>query len=113
MPESVRGWLSWATYTLAKQERPFSPRYEYRGRTDFRTWDLTETALSVKILAERASKECSRNGDGYELLMRYYLLEESFWSFTPRERRMFKKTNRAFARNLEEVGFLPRDGEAG
>jgi hypothetical protein len=84
-----------------------------KGRTDLRTWDFRETAISVKILAERASKKCSANGDGYALLVRYYLHEESFWSFTIRERRIFKKTNREFARRLEEVGFISRDGGAG
>ncbi len=73
MPGTPRGWLTWATYTLEAQGRPFSPRLEYTGRTDPRMRSSREEALSVKILAERASKACSGNGVGFELLMDFYV----------------------------------------
>jgi len=73
---------------------------------DFRTRDSRESALSVKIIAERASKECSSNGLGYELLMDFYVREASWWSFTKREQRIIEKTARTFAKALRETGFL-------
>jgi hypothetical protein len=93
-------------YVLEAQGRPFSPSYEYTGRTDPRMRDSRESALSVKILAERASKKCSGNGDGYELLMDFYVREASWWSFTEPEQRIIAKTARAFAKALRREGFL-------
>jgi hypothetical protein len=105
-PSSPRGWLQWSIYVLESQARPFSPSYEYTGRTDPRMRDSRESALSVKILAERASKDCSSNGDGYELLMDFYVREASWWSFNKSEQQLIEKTARAFARLLREAEFL-------
>jgi hypothetical protein len=69
-----------------------------------------EEALSVKIIAERASRECTSNGVGYALLMRFYLGEESWYSFTEPEQAIIQKTARCFAKALREAGFLPKDG---
>jgi hypothetical protein len=93
-------------YVLDAQGRPFSPSYEYTGRTDPRVRESRESALSIKILAERASKKCSANGDGYELLMDFFVREASWYSFTEQEQRILAKTARAFAKALREAGFL-------
>jgi hypothetical protein len=83
-------------YVLDAQGRPFSCKLEYDGWTDRRLNDSRETALSVKILTEKASKACSRNGDGYELLMDFYVREASWYSFTPAERDTISRTAKAF-----------------
>jgi hypothetical protein len=67
-------------------------------------------ALSVKIMAERASRECTANGVGYELLTRFYLGEASWYSFSEPEQRLIEKTARTFARALREAGFLEGKG---
>ncbi len=108
MPSSARGWLSWATYTLDAQGRPFSPSYEYKGRTDPRMRCSREEALSVKILAERASHAVCKNGIGYKLLIDFYAGEMSWHSFSDPERRLIEKTAKDFARRLREAGFIPR-----
>lgn len=109
MPSSPRGWFCKASYTLDAQARPFSPRLEYTGWTDRRMNDSRETALSVKLMAERASKACTSNGVGYELLMRFYAGEASWWSFTEHEQYILRKTIRHFSKALREAGFLPRE----
>jgi hypothetical protein len=105
-PTSAKGWFLWSVYTLESQSRPFGPRYEFIPSGDFRTRDSRESALSIKILAERASKECSSNGLGYELLMDFFAREASWWSFSETEQRIISKTARAFAKALREAGFL-------
>jgi hypothetical protein len=69
-----------------------------------------EEALSVKILAERASRECTSNGVGYALLTRFYLGEAPWFSFTEPEQRIIEKTARRFARKLREAGFIEGKG---
>jgi hypothetical protein len=93
-------------YVLDAQGRPFSPSYEYTGYSDPRMRDSRESALSVKILAERASKDCSGNGDGYELLMDFYVREASWWSFTEPEQRIIAKTAQVFRCSLCAEWFL-------
>lgn len=72
-----------------------------------------ETAISVTMLAERASRECTSNGVGYALLTRFYLGEESIWSFTEPEQAILRKTirhfSKAFRRELVAAGFLPKE----
>jgi hypothetical protein len=106
VPSSPRGWLAWSAYVLEAQARPFSPRYEWIPGTDPRMRDSRETALSVKILLEKSSAECTRNGVGVELLMDFYVREASWYSFTAREQRIIEKTARQFSRALMEAGFL-------
>ena len=110
MPSSPRGWLSWALYTLDAQGRPFSPSYEYTGKTDPRMRYSREEAISVKILAERASAKCSGNGVGFDLMRRYYVEECSWWSLTEPEQAILRKTARDFARRLREAGLI--DGQS-
>ena len=109
MPSSPRGWFCRASYTLGAQARPFSCKLEYDGWTDRRMNDSRETALSVKIMAERASHAVCGNGVGYALLMRFYAGDASWWSFTEPEQFILRKTIRHFARALREAGFLPRE----
>lgn len=109
-PSSPRGWLRWTARILEAQASPFSPRFDHVPRGDFRLRDSRETALSVKILLERASAKCTSNGVGYDLLRRYYV-EEAAWScFTETEQRIIARTARAFAKALRVEGFLPREG---
>jgi hypothetical protein len=61
-PSSPRGWFCKAIYTLDAQGRTFSPQFDrIRGTGPLYS---REEALSVKIIAERASRECTRNGVG-------------------------------------------------
>lgn len=83
---------------------------EYTGWTDRGLNESKETTLSIKILAERASKECSSNGDGYELLEDFFLREASWHSFLPHEQRILEKTIRRFAKALREAGFIEGKG---
>ncbi|HEX9849266.1 hypothetical protein [Candidatus Deferrimicrobium sp.] len=71
--------------------------------------DSRETALSVKIMAERASHAVCGNGVGYKLLLDYYAGEVSWWSFTEPEQAILRKTIRHFSKALREAGFLPDD----
>jgi hypothetical protein len=107
MPSSPKGWFLWSAFTLEAQSRPFSPRYEFLPPQDFRTRDSRESALSIKILMEKASHSVCGNGIGVELMEDFYLREASWWSFTEPERRIIEKTARAFAKALREVGFTP------
>lgn len=109
-PSSPRGWLAWAVSVSDRYGRPHSPRYEYDGIPDHRMSDRRETAISVKILAERASRVCTSNGVGYELLTRFYLGDASWYSFTEAEQAIIRKTARCFAKGLREAGFLPPRG---
>jgi len=109
MPSSPRGWFCKAIYTLDSQARTFSPSYEYTGRSDYRTRSSREESLSIKIIAERASKACTSNGVGYELLTRFYLGEASWWSFSEPEQAILRKTIRHFSKALREAGFLPKE----
>lgn len=68
MPSSPRGWFCKASYTLDYQARPFSCKLECDGWTDRRVDDSRETALSVKIMAERASHSVSGNEIVYGLM---------------------------------------------
>lgn len=109
-PSSAKGWFLWSCYVLESQSRPFSPRYDGIRGVDFRIRDSRETALSVKILAEKASRTCTSNGVGYELLMDFYVREASWWSFSEKEQRIIEKTARAFAKALREAELLPKNG---
>ncbi len=53
MPSSPRGWLAWSCYVRESQGRPFSACLERGGRSDPRTRDSRESAISVLILAEK------------------------------------------------------------
>jgi hypothetical protein len=109
MPSSPRGWFCRAHYVLDAQARPFSPSYEYTGRSDQRTRSSREESLSIKIIAERASKACTSNGVGYALMRAYFLEEVSFLSLTENEKWLLEKTIRRFRRDLQAAGFLPDD----
>jgi hypothetical protein len=111
LPSSPRGWFCKAIYTLDSQARTFSPSYEYTGRSDYRTRCSREESLSIKIIAERASHAVSENGVGYALLMRFYLGEASWHTFTEHEQRILRKTIRHFSKALRGAGFLPDRGK--
>ena len=68
---------------------------------------LREEALSVKILAERASRECTSNGVGYALMTAFFLEEVSWYSLIENEKWQLEKTIRRFRRELQAAGFLP------
>jgi hypothetical protein len=106
MPSSPSGWLRYASAILAAQSRTHSVRYD-GVRSDFRTADSRETALSIKLILE---KTC--NGTA-ELLVRHYILEESFWSMTEHEQYLFRRGARAFRKALVDAGFLPPDLQPG
>jgi len=107
MPSSARGWFCWATLALQQCAQPQRPRLEYDGIPDWWRSDRRETALSVKMAAERASVEASGDGVGYELLARYFIDEVPWCCFTERERQILEATIAAFSRRLVEAGFLP------
>lgn len=107
-PSSPRGWFCKAIYTLDAQARPFSMQYDRIRGTGPRY--SREEALSVKIIAERASRECTSNGVGYELMMRFYLGEASWHSFTEPEQAILRKVIRCYARKMRKAGFLPKEG---
>ncbi len=107
MPSSPRGWLCWSLSVSDRYTRPHGVKYEYDGYTDRRLSDRRETALSVKILAEKASHKACGNGIGYKLLVDFYAGEMSWHSFSEPERRLIEKTARDFGRRLREAGFLP------
>ena len=50
---------------------------------------------------------------GGKLLVRFYVVESPWASFSGREQRVIKKTHRAFAEGLRQGGFLPAEGEGG
>jgi len=106
MPQSPKGWLTWAAYVLESQARPFSPRYDHIPRTVPRMRDSRETALSVKMILE---KVCNGNGAG-RLLVDFFVDEMSWWSFTESERWIIEETARRFAKALKEAGFIPGKG---
>jgi len=109
MPSSPRGWLAWSCYVREAQGRPFSAVLEYGGRTDPRTRDSKESAISVLMLAEKASHETCGNGVGFKLLLEHYAGEVSWWSFSEPEQYLLRRTARRFAAELREAGFLPRE----
>ena len=107
MPSSPRGWFCRSIYVLEAQGRTFSPQMDrIRGTGPIYS---REEALSVKIIAERASRECTSNGVGYALLTRFYLGESSWWSFTEPEQAILRKTIRHFSKALRDAGFIPRE----
>lgn len=108
-PSSPRGAFAWSAYVRDAQGRPFSPCLEYGGRSDPRTRDSRETAISILMLAEKASHKVCGNGIGYKLLYDYYAGEMSWWSFTEPEQSIIRRTSREFARRLREAGYLPGD----
>ncbi len=63
----------------------------------------------MKILLERANSSCTRNGVGCELLLRLYLHDAAWHSFTEPEQRIIAKTARAFRKELRREGFLPEE----
>ncbi len=106
MRSSARSWLRWAAGVLEAQASPFSPRLDHVPRGDFRLRNSRETALDVKIMLERASAKCSRNGVGYRLLVRYYVGEAAWASFSPREKKAIRKTARVFRCSLCREDFV-------
>jgi hypothetical protein len=76
-----------------------------------------EEALSVKIIAERASRECTSNGVGLALLMRFYLGEASWWSFSkPEQAPSGRCPGRSPASSARRISCTPvpaRGGDAG
>jgi hypothetical protein len=48
---------------------------------------------------------------GCKLLVRYYVLEAPWASFSEREQLLIKKTAREFEKRLRREGFLLEDGE--
>ena len=105
-PSSPSGWLRYASAILAAQSRTHSVRYD-GIRSDFRTADSRELALSVKLILE---KSC--NGTA-ELLVRHYVLEESFWSMTEHEQYRFRQGARAFRKALQDAKLIPDDPKDG
>lgn len=107
-PSSPRSWFCKAIYILDAQARTFSTEYGAVRGTGPRY--SREEALSVKIMAERASAACTENGVGYELMMRFYLGEVPWFSFTEPEQAIIRKTSRDFSRRLREAGLIDRKG---
>lgn len=71
--------------------------------------DSRESALSVRILFERAAT--GGNGVG-KLVADFFLNEQSWYSYSETERYHMEKLIRRFARLLRETGFLPaRDAQ--
>jgi hypothetical protein len=60
----------------------------------------------MKIMAERTSTKCTRNGVGYMLLIRYYVGEAAWASFSPREKKAIKKASRVFRCSLCTVQYV-------
>jgi len=89
------------------QKRPFSPRYDGIPRTDPRCRDSRETALSIRILFERAA--AGGNGAG-KLVIDFLLEEQSWYSFTETERYHMEKLIRKFRRELVRTGFIDEAG---
>lgn len=106
MPSSPSGWLNYASAILAAQSTTHSVRFD-GVRSDFRTADSRETALSIKMILE---KSC--NGTA-ALLVRHYVAGESFWSMTPHEQYLFRRGASAFRKALVAAGFLPDDPKPG
>ncbi|MEW6720826.1 MAG: hypothetical protein AB1346_10300 [Thermodesulfobacteriota bacterium] len=105
-PSTPRGWLCWALYVSARYAQPHGVKYEYDGRQDWRTNDQREEAISVSLMAERASHEVCGNGIGYALLTAYYADDAPWFSFSRPEQRIIARTARDFYRRLREAGFL-------
>ncbi len=112
-PASVGSWLKWSAYVLDAQGRPFSPSYEYRGRTDPRCRDSRESALSVKIMLERASAAVTENGVGVQLLTDFHVREASWYSFSDPEKRIIRKVERDLRCRLCLGDLLARCGRPG
>ena len=104
-PESPRSWLCWAVSVSDRYQAAHSPKYEYTGRTDQRCDDRRETALSVKMMLERAT---NNNGAG-KLLMDFYVNDVAWGSFTPNEQWYLSRAIRRFRRELIAADFLPPD----
>ena len=111
MPSTPRGWFCKAIYTLDSQGRTFSPQFDRIRGTGPRY--SREEALSVKILAERASHSVCGNGVGYKLLHDYYAGEVSWFAFSDPERALLRRVIRRYAAEMRRAGFLPdpKDGE--
>lgn len=110
-PSSPRAWLLWAARVLEAHARPFSPRLDHTPRGDFRLRDSRETALSVKLILERAGK--GDRGRGARLLVAHYVGEMSWHSFSPRERKLIAKIARRFRCSLCTADFLELCGRPG
>lgn len=107
-PSSPRGWFCKASYILDAQARPFSLQYDrIRGTGPLYS---REEALSVKIMAERASHAVCGNGVGYKLMMDFYANEVSWFAFTEPEQAIIRKTAADFSRRLREAGLIDRKG---
>ena len=105
VPQSPRAWIRYAAHVLEAQSVPFSKRFDDPPRGDPRMRDSRETAISVKIMLERSANGC--RGRGPRLLVRLYLGSEPWDCFTDREKRLIRKTERRFRRELVAAGFLP------
>ena len=69
--------------------------------------DSRETALSVRILFERAAA----GGNGAGELVRDYLLDEQSWySYSETERYHMEKLIRKFRQGLVAAGFIEGEG---
>ena len=104
-PESPRGWLNFAVSVSNRYEFPHSVKYEYTGKSDPRVDDRKETALSVKMMLERATHG---NGAG-RLVMDFYVNDVAWGSFTPAEQWHLSRAIRRFRAELIRNGFLPPD----
>ena len=107
MPSSPGSWVRYAVRVLDSQSAPHSPRLDHVPRGDYRLRDSKETALSIKILLERSANGCG--GRGPRLLVRLYLGSEPWEVFTDSEKHLIRKTERRFRRELQAVGFLPKE----
>jgi len=106
VPESPRGWLSWAASVCDSYHRPHITRYERLPRIDWRTSNRREAAISIIRLLEK-----SANGNGgASLVFDHYVQDQSWHSFTAREQRIIAVTARAFAKALREAGFIEGKG---
>lgn len=107
MPSSPRGWFCRSIYILEAQGRTFSPQMDLiRGTGPIYS---REEALSVKIIAERASHAVCGNGVGYKLLLDYYAGEMSWFAFSDPDRALLRRVIRCYAKGLREAGFLPAE----
>jgi len=106
-PTSPRGWLAWSCYVREAQGRPFSLPVEYGGRSDPRTRDSRESAISVLMLAERASHAVCGNGVGYKLLHDYFVGEVSWFAFSDPDRTLLRRVIRRYSDELRWAGILP------
>ena len=108
MAKTPRQWLVWAVEESSSRGRTHAPPLLYEGRGDRRLSSRWETAITVLLLAERASHRVCGNGFGYRMLTDFYVGGKDWLSFSPREQKIVARTAADFARRLQEVGFAER-----